>query len=87
MVCECGQNHKWSTGSSDRDNCVYNMAHLEKRRQLAKGKARHTVHSNSHGFGQYVSICANKGGDPAQRIELEVFQILNRSFGLDELDV
>ncbi len=60
---------------------------LEKGQQLATGKAQHTVHSNGHGFSQDVSICANKGGDPAQRIELEVFKILNRRLGLDEFDI
>lgn len=72
---------------SDRDNCIYNMAHL---RMLIRANRRgggRTVNSNSHGFCQDVSICTNKGRDSAQRVELEVFKILDRGSGFDKFNV
>lgn len=63
------------------------MAHPLQRIEADKEKVRRTVDSNSHRFGQDVSICANEGRDFAQRIELEVLDVLNRNFGLHKFDV
>jgi hypothetical protein len=47
----------------------------------------HTVDSNGHRLSQDVSICANKGRNSAQGIELEVFDVLNGRSSLDELNI
>lgn len=38
----------------------------------AKIDLGHTVDCNSDTFGKSVAVCANKGGDFAQRVDLEI---------------
>lgn len=50
-------------------------------------RAQHTVDSNGHCFCQDESICTHEGRDSTQRIELEVFDILDGGPGLDKLNI
>jgi hypothetical protein len=46
-----------------------------------------TVYSDGHCLCQDVSICANKGRDFPQWIELEVFEVLDWRLRVDKLNV